>query len=379
MIGLHKRHKIFWAILRPIVIVFLRIRFGYTFELAKGLPEKYIVLSNHSTDYDPLLVGASFRKQIYFVASEHVARWGFLSKVLDYVFAFIVRYKGTVASSTVKEILRRVKAGGSVCVFAEGDRTWDGVTQHILPSTGKFVKTARCGLVTYRIQGGYFTSPRWSSTSGARKGYLHGEVVNVYSAEDVAAMSVDEVNAIIARDLHEDAYARQQEAPKAYKGKALAEGMENLLFLCPRCGAVDSMHSADDTVSCSRCGHSFRYDEHGALSGTNFGTVRELAVWQKEQVSAMAEAGMAVTSPEATLTRIVKHEELPVDCGAVVLSQESLTCGDTVIPMEEITNLSMHGKRGIVFSAAGVYYELKPGAGSNALKFQLLYDMYKRA
>lgn len=372
------RHKIFWEILRPLVVVFLRIRFGYTYEKAKGLPEKYIVLSNHATDYDPLLVGASFPRQIYFVASEHVARWGFLSKVLDYVFAFIVRYKGTVASSTVKEILRRVKAGGSVCVFAEGDRCWDGVTQTILPSTGKFVKTARCGLVTYRIQGGYFTSPRWSSSSKTRKGYLHGEVVRVYTAEEVAAMSVDEVNAVIARDLHEDAYARQLESPRRYKCKEPAEGMENLLFLCPRCGAVDTMRSAGDTVSCAHCGHSFRYDEYGALHGTDCATVKELAAWQKERIAAMAAEGAVLTSPDATLTRIVKHEELPVDSGKVSMSADGITCGDTAIPMADISILSMHGKRGIVFSAAGSYYELKPAIGSNALKFQLLYDAYKQ-
>lgn len=48
-------------------------------ENAEGLPENYIVLSNHVTDYDPLLVGVSFPGQMYFVASEHITRWDIAS------------------------------------------------------------------------------------------------------------------------------------------------------------------------------------------------------------------------------------------------------------------------------------------------------------
>ena len=42
------------------VILFLKLRFRFRYEKAKELPEKYIVLSNHATDYDMLLVAASF-------------------------------------------------------------------------------------------------------------------------------------------------------------------------------------------------------------------------------------------------------------------------------------------------------------------------------
>ena len=71
---MYKRHIAFWKVVVPIVRAFLRIKFGYTFKKAEGLPDKYIVLSNHTTDFDPLFVASSFDKQMYFVASEHVAR-----------------------------------------------------------------------------------------------------------------------------------------------------------------------------------------------------------------------------------------------------------------------------------------------------------------
>ena len=45
--------------------------------------------------------------------------------------------------------------------------------------------------------------------------------------------------------------------------------------------------------------------------------------------------------------------------------------------MNDITELAIHGKRGIVFSIKKEYYELKPAEGSNAYKFVLLYNAYK--
>ena len=140
-----KRHLFFYQLLRPLVIVFLRLKFGYTYTLAKDLPDTYMVLSNHTTDYDPLFVCASFPKQMYFVGSEHVARWKILFPILHYCLGPIIRPKGTLASSTVIEMLRKVRSGGSVCLFAEGVRSWDGMPAPILPSTGKMIKSASTG------------------------------------------------------------------------------------------------------------------------------------------------------------------------------------------------------------------------------------------
>ena len=80
------RYKIAWACLLPPVRLFLKLKFGYKYKMAKNLPDNYIVLSNHVTDFDPLFVGSSFSKQMFFVASEHTTRWGLASKLLKYFF-----------------------------------------------------------------------------------------------------------------------------------------------------------------------------------------------------------------------------------------------------------------------------------------------------
>ena len=190
-------------------------------------------------------------------------------------------------------------------------------------------------------------------------------------------MSVDEINAIILNDLHEDAYERQLAAPKRYKGKGLAEKMENFVFLCPECGEVDTLKSSGDQVTCTHCGLTFRYTEYGMLEGLPFSTMRELARWQEEEVARAAENGAVYAADYGTLAKVAKHEEIPVDSGPIRLTADSLTCGNTEIPLSDIANMTMHGARAIVFSVPGAYYELIPAEGFNTLKFEMLYSNYK--
>ena len=370
-----RRHKFFWPALRAVVSGFLRLKFGYRTQIAKNLPEQYIVLSNHNTDWDPLFVGASFKKQMYFVASEHISRWKHAYKFIRYFFEPIMRYKGSVASSTVMDVLKKTRAGENVCIFAEGNRSWDGLTNPILPSTGKLVKKAGCALVTYRITGGYFVSPNWSE-GGLRRGPIAGSVVNVYTKEQLAAMSADEVNAAIVRDLHEDAYARQLADPKKYKGKQIACRLENLAYLCPTCGAQDSLRSEKDKVRCRDCGLEFSYDEYGMLHGLPHKTVQELADWQRKKTLRHAEQGQSYSVPTARLNIITKQCEELLAQGEAVMDGNSLRCGDAEIPLEDITEMAMHGRHALVFSAGKTYYELLPGEGCNTLKFLWLYESY---
>ena len=64
--------------------------------------------------------------------------------------------------------------------------------------------------------------------------------------------------------------------------------------------------------------------------------------------------------------------------GAVVMDAQNLTCGDWSMPLREITDLAMHGRRAVVFSAKKEYFELLIVPGTNALKFHLLYLSLQR-
>ncbi len=371
-----KKNRVFWKLLRPLVIIFLYIKFGYTFKKAKNLPSNYIVLSNHNTDFDPLFVGVSFDSFLHFVASEHISRWKNAYKFVNYIFKPILRPKGTVASSTVKEILRTLRSGNNVCMFAEGARSWNGVTAPFLPSTGKLVKNSKSALVTYKIRGGYFVSPLWSK-GGTRRGKISGSVVNIYTAEQISNMSVDEINEIIRIDLHEDAYETQALEHNAYKCKHLAEQLESLVYCCPECNSIDTLHSNKHTVTCDFCKKSFVLDVFGNINGSKYKNIKEIFLFLRDKALSDATSNITYTSNYAQIITVKNHIESVVSTGKLTLSKDHLRCGDFCLCLDDIADMSMHGKHAIVLSTKDTYYEILVSDDSNTLKFYMLYQAYK--
>ncbi|MBE6699977.1 MAG: 1-acyl-sn-glycerol-3-phosphate acyltransferase [Ruminococcaceae bacterium] len=372
-----RKLNFFTAILRPVGYAVAKLKFGYKYKKATDLPPNYIVLSNHVTDYDPILVGLSFQPQMYYVASEHITRWGWLYKVLNFVFEPIIRYKATVAASTVMDILRKVRKGNNVCIFAEGVRTWDGVTAPVVPATAQLVKSARCGLVTYRIEGGYFVSPNWASSGNTRRGRLYGAPVGIYTKEDLAKMSVEEIDEIIKRDLHEDAYARQKVEMHRYRSKKRAEGMESLVFLCPHCRENGTLTSEKERVTCSSCGKSFTYDEYGMLDGIPYKTVYELNQWQRGELKKDVENNVLYTAPNASLHTIEGHDLNTICEGDAHITPDAITIANVTIPLSTISDMGIHGRRTLIFSTTDNYYELKVPKGKNIIKFMYYREFVK--
>ena len=111
----------------------------------------------------------------------------------------------------MKEILAKLRDGRNVALFPEGNRSFNGLSGDFPPATGKLVKKSGATLVTYRLHGGYLTTPRWSTS--LRKGKLWGEIAGIYSPEKLKAMTEDEVNRAIRHDLFVDAYADQKKTP----------------------------------------------------------------------------------------------------------------------------------------------------------------------
>ena len=367
---MNKRHVIIYRILWPLAWLFIRLRLNYRCEKPKNLPKQYMVLSNHATDYDPVIIATSFPDQMYFMASEHIARWGFLSKLIRWLVDPILLSKGAPTAAVVMELLRRVRAGHNVCFFPEGLRTWDGVTNPIPPATGKLVKKAGCALITYKLTGGYFASPMWGGAN-VRRGPVRGSIVHIYSAEEVAAMTPAQLQQVICRDLYEDAYARQAQEMAQYPSRAGAAGLETLAYICPQCGARDSFTACGDEIACD-CGCMIGYDDFGMLHGCGHETVKQLYAWQKEITARDVAEGMAYRAQFGRLAIVSAHTSAMMTQGEVTMDRENFRCGDFVIPIAGITNLAMHGQRNLVFTAEGVYYECKITAG-NALQFFQYY------
>ena len=369
-----KTYRFLWNTIGPVI----RFIFRFKSSMVQVPSEPYLVLVNHNTDLDAALVALSFREHMYFVVSEHALRKGFSSWLLRSFFAPIPRVKGTADAQAALDIIRALRHGNNVCLFAEGNRSFTGVTGAIFPATGKLAKAAGVTLVTYRIEGGYLTAPRWGRTQ--RRGKMTGTCVNIYSPDQLRSMTADEVNKHIAEDLFEDAFLRQKKEKIRFRGKRLAEGLENALFLCPSCGGIGTLKGKGDLFSCT-CGLMMRYTEYGFFEGENapFSCVRDWDVWQNGRLEELAATkGLVFSDQDTQLFVVDRHHRMSlIDKGVLSMDAETLKLGETWFLLTDISDIAMVGASKLLLNAQGRHYEIRaPRKYYCGRKYFLLYRLY---
>ena len=364
-----RRHVILWKTARPITMAVGKLLFNYSAPVCR---EKgpFLVMSNHNADLDPVFVAFSFREPLYFVASEHIMRQGIVSDFLRWSTNIITRQKGGSAASTVRGIVRELQSGNDVCLFPEGNRSWDGVTRELTPATGKLAKMAGAKLITYRTEGLYFSNPRWAGGS-IRRGKSKGSIVGVYEPEYLKSLSAKEVQEIIQRDLYENAYERQRTEHTKFQGRNLAEHLETLLFICPHCKSMHHLVSSGDYFTCTECGTKLRYTPEGFFEGENmiFDTVLDWKIWQKEKIRELCklpDEEPVVPVPifndsEMDLYSVSTAQKAEyVATGNLVLYHDRLILpGGASLPVGKITGMALRGAQDLYLSSGGKNYIVK--------------------
>ena len=370
----YTRHQKIWRILYVLVNRWICRKFNMQHE-DLDLDGPVLLIPNHVSAWDPLLVAMSLkRKQVYYVASEHIFRLGPVTKLLNWLVAPIPRRKASSGADTVKACLRHLREGHSVCLFAEGEQSWDGLTQPIFPATGKLARSSGATLVTYRIEGGYLSLPRWGK--GVRRGSVYGHPVHVYPPEQLKKMSPAQINESIQRDISENAWERQRIAPVSYRGRRRAEGLEKALYLCPRCHQIGTLRTKDDRLFCS-CGLTLRYAETGFFDPPEpFETIADWDAWQRRALRSMDKpAGELLFSDEGmTLSRIgAGHEEEPLGTADLRQYADRLCCGDHTFLLEEISSMAMVQANLLLLSYRDSYYQIRAEKGANLRKYLELW------
>ncbi len=388
-----KRHQRIWSFLWHTVAWVFRHIYAYNCEPAPKIEGPCIILSNHTMELDPVLLGLSFKRQMYFVASEHVYRKGWISRLLFWAFEPIAKIKGASDTLTVMKAIRKLRNGFNVCIFAEGNRSFDGRNSEVPAATGKLVKTSGATLVTYRLEGGYFTNPRWGF--GVRRGKSFGHVVNVYSPEALKELTPVQINDIIVKDIHENAYERQKLEPVAYKGKNRAFGIECAYCVCPRCRTLGKIFTSlkdGNRVTCGQCGNSTLFDEYGNFD-SSFG-VNNTVEWEELQEKYFEELVQTGGRSEpffsdsgvSLKTVDSNNNESNMGTGKMSLYAdrfvfESEGGADKLLNLsiQDIPDMSVYSRNGFVFTdSAGTHYEIKPVEKKSPLNVRKYISVWKR-
>jgi 1-acyl-sn-glycerol-3-phosphate acyltransferase len=217
-------------------------------------PGPYFFISNHASRLDYIFTGVPLLPaRMNYVAGYNEFHRSHLSMVF-HLLRVIPKKNFTPDLYTVKEISRVIKSGGRVCIFPEGMSSISGANQPVALGTGKLFKHHKVPVYYSVIRGGYLTSPKYNLKD--RCGYIEVEFDQLFTAEDLEKMTPEQIEEAINQAIYHDDYAWNKIHKHTYDiGENGAEDLEDLLFICPKCGKQHTMATKGNTIFCTACGN----------------------------------------------------------------------------------------------------------------------------
>lgn len=118
-----------------------------------------LVLSNHQSHFDPVLVGLTCNRRLNYLARDSLFRFAPFRLLIESLDAIPVDREG-LGLNGLKETLRRLKRGEFVLMFPEGTRTTTGQVTPLKPGFSALATRANVPIIPVAIDGAFQLWPR---------------------------------------------------------------------------------------------------------------------------------------------------------------------------------------------------------------------------
>ena len=222
--------------------------------------EQFVLIGNHASRNDfQFTVPAAYPKMLNFVVGYNEF-FRFPVGLLLRMAQVIPKRNFTPDVYAAKQIFRVAKAGGNIAIMPEGMSSITGMAQPVIPGSAELLK--KLGLPVYycKTAGGYLTYTKHCLDE--RVGQVEVTVDRMFTSEQLQEMSLEEIEDTMNRLLAHDDYIWNKERQISFNGKGqMAKKLGDLLYLCPKCGALYRMECSGNRMRCAACGNEIEIDE----------------------------------------------------------------------------------------------------------------------
>lgn len=248
--------------------------------------EPALFLMNHSSFTDLMITGRLLKNREYHIVITNdgiVGKEWLMRKV-----GCIPTRKFITDTVLVKDMLYTVKnLKSSILMFPEASYSFDGTETELPDSMGKCIKMLKVPVVMIRTKGAFLRDPLYNNLQ-KRKADISANVSYILSPEDIENKSVDEINEILKINFKYDHFKEQAEAGVIIDEPFRADGLERVLYKCPKCLSEGKMKGKGIKITCSECGAAYELTRKGNLScdngDTEFSFVSDWYKWERECV-----------------------------------------------------------------------------------------------
>ncbi len=295
-----------------------------------GIKPPYIVLANHTSNFDPALVQVAIGKDgCRFMTSNYYFRLPLVGYILR-KWGAIAKIQFSPDLRAMREALKVLTHGGVVGIFAEGRRSIDGSLCELSASLVRFLRKANVPVVVVKIHGGYFLWPRWAEKW--RPARVEVSARPLFTPAELQAASEAEIFDRIKQELAYDEYRWLEKSPEKMISPPSVDGLHKILHQCPRCLAQRVMHSKKDRLFCTACQNSAQLNASGVLAPLDdqcvvFTDPVAWNAWQRRQLAERIQRGRAEFRAAVSELRVAdkfRGGYRRCGCGELTLQQAGL-------------------------------------------------------
>ena len=263
----------FTAIVERVILKLMSLKVRYKVigaEKVKELDGPFIYLANHHSWLDAAaMYKIDPEKNVVGVINEFYFRAPILGKVL--ARAGHIKKKMFCADlKCVRNIIRTVRAGYPIIIFPEARLSTDGGPSYINSGTVSLCKSLDVPVALVEIRNNYFLAPKWRKRKF--RGVCEVEVKRVLTPEEIEKADTSELAAIIRENLSYNEFKGEK---VCFRSKHKAEGLENVLYICPHCRAMYSNTTSGNTLKCSSCGREYHIADDYFFEETDIPNIYE--------------------------------------------------------------------------------------------------------
>jgi len=321
-----KPNSVIYFIVYILFFPLMKLLFRLEVDRSGYVPPKgaFIALSNHSSFMDFLVVMLSlYPHKVNAVTAQKF----FLFKPLHKLLPLMGCIPKNLFDPDVRSIIgikKVLKNGGRILLFPEGRCACDGVYAGMHKATGKLIKKLEVPVVSCSVDGGYKCMPFWRD--GIRMGRVRIILSNLFSSDDLQSLSVDEINSTIDRRLSRDEDPPPHKLFRTLFARRLAEGLQFILYWCPKCGQEFTTETEGCVIRCSACGNAATLDRDALLNPMSAESVvpKDIHEWYKEQARYEAQKLHEDMEPVCVHVNVRLPSDVPgggmIECGSGVTS-----------------------------------------------------------
>ena len=295
-----------------------------------------LVLCNHASAFDFVFFTPPFLgKKVSFVVAENLLYSTPILAKLIRAAREITKKQYVVDLGCVRKIKKYMDSGISVALCPEGQSSNSGKSGLIPQANGKLMKFLGYPVAVCNTSGAGLTRPKWGYTG--RRGKVVTKCDLLYTAEQVKELSSEELHAGLVKALEFNEHKYQIENGVIFKGRKYAEGLERVLYRCPKCGAEFTQVTEGHLLTCQSCGNQVHYGNDGRLTPIGDSSVcpERVDIWYDQERECVKEevksddfvlehpSALFIEKPEICNYRYVTSGTVRMDKEKIVFTSNS--------------------------------------------------------